>query len=447
VDHLPFAQLIAEARERRDLSLHGVARGMCEAAREEGTYCGTTRQSIHSYERGRIPYRDAMRWLAAALDLPLEDLRAAARRQRRYRLGLRLVGSVGGLPGEAAYGTLDKDVERRDLLALMGRAATAGLLTSTLGRLPAVASPRPVDADAIEAATAVARSYHRLWLTTPTEDLRPVVLGHLRLVARLLASATSEKDQATLAAAAADTALLAALLAQDSWDPGAVQRHFQEARSHAERSQYGDLQALVASSMSMWAARGTGSGPEAVRLAREARRLLPPGAPPAAHAHIATREAIAHAAARDEPAMSSALLRAEGSLDKTDESSGPTWPWVFSVDHREITRFRGLAAVSLRLPAMAVPALSEGLEHLGTAPSKRRAYTLSKLAQAHCQTGDVEQACDLGAQAFTIATQLGATESLMAVRDVRVQLIPVETSGPVRAFDDRMLSTLLTLPR
>jgi hypothetical protein len=35
----------------------------------------------------------------------------------------------------------------------------------------------------------------------------------------------------------------------------------------------------------------------------------------------------------------------------------------------------------------------------------------------------------------------------MAVRDVRVQLIPVETSMPVRAFDDRMLSTLLTLPR
>ena len=59
MDHLPFAQLIAEARERRDLSLHGVARGMCEAAREEGTYCAATRQSIHSYERGRIPYREA----------------------------------------------------------------------------------------------------------------------------------------------------------------------------------------------------------------------------------------------------------------------------------------------------------------------------------------------------------------------------------------------------
>jgi hypothetical protein len=113
----------------------------------------------------------------------------------------------------------------------------------------------------------------------------------------------------------------------------------------------------------------------------------------------------------------------------------------------ELTRYRGFAAVSLKLPAMAVPALTDGLEQLGPAPTKRRAYTMSKLAEAHCQTGDVEQACDLGAQAFTIGSQLGDTESLIALRNVRVQLMPVETTRAVRAFDDRVLSTLLTLPR
>ena len=113
----------------------------------------------------------------------------------------------------------------------------------------------------------------------------------------------------------------------------------------------------------------------------------------------------------------------------------------------ELTRYRGFAALSLKLPAMAVPALAGGLEHLDPAPTKRRAYTMGKLAQAYCQTGDVEQACDLGANAFTMATQLGDTESLMEVRNVRVRLMPVETSRAVRAFDDRVLSTLLTLPR
>ena len=106
----------------------------------------------------------------------------------------------------------------------------------------------------------------------------------------------------------------------------------------------------------------------------------------------------------------------------------------------------GFAGVRLGLPSMALPALTEGLESLGPAPTKRRAYTLGKLAEVHVQTGDVERACDTGAQAFTIATQLGDTESLMGVRNVRIRLTPMAGTQAVREFDDRVLSTLLSLP-
>src|SRR5207302_9913557 len=215
---------------------------------------------------------------------------------RRYRLQLRLLAPTDapGSCGTPQCGTLEEDVERRELLRLMGRAATAGVLASTLGRLPASASAAPVDGDAIEAATTVSRAFRRLWSTTPNEDLRGPVLGHLRLVSRLLTSASSEKDQARLAAAASDTALLAAWLAEDSWDLGAVQRQFQEARTYAERSQDSDLQAFVACTMSEWAIWGTASGAEAVKLVRQARRLLPRNAPPAAHTYLAAREATAY---------------------------------------------------------------------------------------------------------------------------------------------------------
>jgi ATP/maltotriose-dependent transcriptional regulator MalT len=145
--------------------------------------------------------------------------------------------------------------------------------------------------------------------------------------------------------------------------------------------------------------------------------------------------------------MSGALLRAEKALGNTDRASEAVWPWTVPMDDGDVSRYRGFAAVSCGLPELAVPALTEGLDSLGTAPTKWRAYTLSKLAEAHVQTGDVEQACDLGTQAFTMATQLGDTWSLMVVRSVRVQLMPVETTQAVRAFDDRVLSTLLTLPR
>ncbi|HMC08395.1 MAG TPA: helix-turn-helix transcriptional regulator [Actinomycetota bacterium] len=446
MEYLPLAQLISGARQRQGLSLNAVARGMHAAAQREGTHSGATRQAILGYERGRIPHPDALRWLAAALDLPFDEVAAAARSQRRYRLELRLLGPVEGVgSGPSECARLDEDVERRELLALFGRAATAGLLTSTLGRLPALASTAPVDAGALEAVSSASKSYRQLWSTVPAGDLRDLVLGHLHLISRLLASAVSDTDYARLAAAASDTSLLAAWLAEDSWDLSAAQRHYREARAYAERSRDDCLQAYVAGCRSMWATM-TGSSTEAVGLVQRARRLLPRTAPSAAHAWVAAREAIAHATAHDEPAMSSALLRAEEALSKANVTSEMVWPWV-PMNDRDVSRYRGFAAVSCELPELAVPALTEGLDSLGTAPTKWRAYTLSKLAEAHVQAGDAERACDLGAQAFTIATQLGDTWSLMVVRSMRVRLMPMEATKAVRAFDERVLSTLLTLPR
>jgi len=296
-------------------------------------------------------------------------------------------------------------VERRELLALLGRAATAGLLTSTLGRLPALASTTPADARAIEAVTSASRSYRQLWEATPAEDLRELAFGHLRLISRLLTSTTSERDQAGLAAAASDTSLLAAWLAEDSWDLVAVQHHYREARTYAERSHDDLLGVYVACCMSEWEVWGTRNGAKAVGLVQQATRLLPRTAPPAAHAWMAAHEARAYAAAHDEPAAINALLRADKALEEANGNSDAVWPWMFPANDQEISRYRGYAAVSLELPTTAVPALTGWLERLGTAPAKMRAYTLSKLAEAHIQAGDVEQACDLGAQAFTIATQ------------------------------------------
>jgi transcriptional regulator with XRE-family HTH domain len=445
MEHLPFAELVSGARQRQGLSLNGVARRMHAAAQAESTHCGVTRQTVLGYQRGRVPHPDTLRWLAAAVGLPVDELAAAAQRQRRYRLQLRVLGSADLPEGEPRCGTLGEDVERRELLGLMGRAAAAGVVAPALGRLPTPAPTAPVDADAVEAATTVSRAFRRLWSTTPNEDLRGPVLGHLRLVSRLL-TAASEKDRPELAGAASYTALLAAWLAEDLWDLGEAQRHYRKARTYAERSGDNLLQAYVAGCRSYWASR-TGNGTEAVKAVERARRLLPTDAPAAAHTWVAAREATAYATAHDEPAMSSALIEAEKSLEKTDGPGEATWPWVFPMNGREVSRYRGLAALSLRLPAMAVPALNEGLDALGPAPSKRRAYTLGKLAEAYCQTGDVDRACDLGADAFTLATQFGDTESLMGLRNVRVQLMPVETTQAVRAFDDRVLSTLLTLPR
>ena len=71
------------------------------------------------------------------------------------------------------------------------------------------------------------------------------------------------------------------------------------------------------------------------------------------------------------------------------------------------------------------------------------------LGDAHLQrraAGQPVGLADLGL-CGAIGSQLRDTWSLMAVRNVRVQLIPMETTKAVRAFDDRVVSTLLTMPR
>jgi len=164
LEHFPFAQLISAARQRQGLSLNAVARGMHAAARQEGTHCGTTRQAVLGYERGRVPYPEALRWLAAALGLPFEEVAAAARQQRRSRLELRVLASAESVEayGEPC-GTLEADVRRRELLALFGRAAKAGLLASTLPHLSSVLPTSSVDNKSIEAVTSASRIYRQLW--------------------------------------------------------------------------------------------------------------------------------------------------------------------------------------------------------------------------------------------------------------------------------------------
>src|SRR3981189_1415966 len=94
---LPLAELIANRRQTMDLSLNAVARLMDKAGRAEGTYSLAGRQAVHGYERGRIPRKDSLRWLACALALPAEEVLAAARRQGANRAMARAADVLSGI--------------------------------------------------------------------------------------------------------------------------------------------------------------------------------------------------------------------------------------------------------------------------------------------------------------------------------------------------------------
>ncbi len=75
--------LIRETRTRRSLSLGDVAFRVRRAAVREGRASGATRHTVWKWEAGlTIPRQDSLRWLAEALDVPVEALVVAAGRWR-----------------------------------------------------------------------------------------------------------------------------------------------------------------------------------------------------------------------------------------------------------------------------------------------------------------------------------------------------------------------------
>jgi transcriptional regulator with XRE-family HTH domain len=89
-ESLPLGRLVVEQRHHLSLSQTDVVRRIHNAAKADGRQSGATKQWISEIERtGRIPHPDALRWLAAAIDLPVERVVAAADEQRRWTSPLR----------------------------------------------------------------------------------------------------------------------------------------------------------------------------------------------------------------------------------------------------------------------------------------------------------------------------------------------------------------------
>ncbi len=331
------------------------------------------------------------------------------------------------------------DVERRELLRLLG--AAGALLSPGIGEL-AAAQPGEAawDGDPVHSVRSITRHYRRLWATTPTQDLTGPVLGHLRLAGTLLETSRSEADRVRLAAAASETAVLAAWLARDSWDHTAALRHHQAAIAYAERAGNDLLRAYTLALTSYWAAVRSGNGDEAVRRIERAQGLLPPDAPPACGVDLWGLEAVARASVHDPSAALHALGHAEELLQRSEEQDEAPWPLVFPCSYG-YTRQRITVAIECKLPRMALPLLEEVIKALGGAPNKRHAYALCDLASVKILSGEIEEACHLTGEAFATAVRLDVKESMQKVKEIRDRLERWKTTRAVTELDERLQSS------
>ncbi|HMC07824.1 MAG TPA: helix-turn-helix transcriptional regulator [Actinomycetota bacterium] len=426
-------------RTLRGWSQEDVVRGLVRVGIELGErQLGVSRQLISRWEReGTTPRAPYPKLLCQLFGTSAEEL-----------------GLVAPSPPASACVRIEEttiefedDVERREFLGLFYTAARGAAVWAVVpsgmrpGAVSSVASSEG-ESTTLEALTAITGSYRRLDDRTASLELLPLALGHLSHVSNVARRSGSAAGRRSLWAAASEAAGLAGGLAFDAGDHAQTSSHYRTAIAFAERAGNPLLQAFSLGMMSSFRAE-TGQGARAVQLIEKGKTLLPASVPPTIEARMATYEANAYSSVGDTQQALGALGRADTASEQIQADGEMFWPLIFPFDPGRRARERGACATRLKEPEIALAALEEGLEALGSGASKRRALVLSDLAESYTVSGEIEEACRLLGEAFTAGIQLRSHRVLNRVRKVRGELDPWKGTKGVKELDERLLASFL----
>jgi transcriptional regulator with XRE-family HTH domain len=373
---LPLAELVAEQRVRLSLSLAAVAKRMGTAADEEGSYSGASRQTIHQIEQGRIPHPDALRWLAVALELPVERVVAAAREQRMNRRQV-----LGGIVAAGA-GML--------LPTTRAPLAQAGEVTAYLRRV----FPEFSTAD---------------WLLG-CQAVLPSMPRHLAVAEQLLVHASGQA-RAELLAIGARYGEFTSWLYQDAGNADAAT--FWADRSVAWATEAGD-HGMVAYAMARKAhlAAERADAGSAVGLAQAAQRYAVTGR---MQAIAMLQEAHGLALAGKERIALGRLDRALELAGRAAQDEGPGR--YLSPGYVELQRSTCWLAPGQ--PHRAIPLLERELATLPAIHRRDRGVYTARLARAYATAGARGQARIAAQEAREVAKATGSQRILRELRPVR----------------------------
>jgi hypothetical protein len=309
----PLGTLVVEQRHHLSLSQTDAVRRIHNAAKAEGRQSGATKQWISEIERtGRIPHPDALRWLAAAIEVPVERVVAAADEQRR----LRRRDVPGGQPPreralESAARLLHSSVDGRAPPSL-----TAGAFVPVRN---GVSDGMSVDAEAMNA-------FRAADCQVGGGHLYGTVVQYLRteVAPRLFGSTVDDGGLVTFCAAAALTDM-AGWMAHDADRNLLAQQHFQRALALASIGEDCQLRAHILAGMSHLA-HHLGHPDEAMRLADAGTAKLREGpANPELAARLLALAARGHAARGEAAASARLLMQAEQALNTAEPIESSTW--------------------------------------------------------------------------------------------------------------------------
>ena len=405
-ESLPLGRLVAEQRHRLCLSQTDVVRRVHNATKAEGRQSGATKQWVSEIERtGRIPQPDALRWLAAAIEVAIERIVAAADEQRRHR--------------------------RPDVTA--GRLAAQGRVLHNTASLPPLAGDSFVPikngvAIGVSSDAAAMNAFRAADRQVGGAHLYATVVHYLQSqVAPRLFGATTDNDGPLTFCAAAALTDMAGWMAHDADRNVLAQHHFQHALALAGIGEDSQLRAHVLAGMSHLALH-VGHPDEAMELAGFGTAKLREGpANPELAARLMALEARAHAARGESAACARLLLQAEQTLDTVLPAERSTW--ISRFDEGSLA---GEAARSLRQLGQLARARQQAERVLTLRPVDRarsRAFGQLVLARVLIEERDLDGASEVGRDVLDSTQALG---SLLVVRQLQRlrDLLAVNRSAP-----------------
>ncbi|WP_369246085.1 regulator [Streptomyces sp. R41] len=252
----------------------------------------------------------------------------------------------------------------------------------------------------------------------------------------MLRGAYGEQTGRRLFAAAADLTRLAGWTSYDIAAHGLAQRYFVQAlrlsQAAGDRA-YGSYVLVTMSRQAVY----LGHGREAVQLARVAQQGVGSAVPPVVQALLHSVEARGHGVLGEVRACTASLVRAERALEASRSGDEvPYWARFFDEAqladefghcHRDLSQFRAAAQHAERSLQLRAPGYA-----------RSRLFCRVVLASARLGLGELDQACQLAAEAAGQAVEMRSVRAIEYVRDFERRLEPYKDAAPARGYRDKV---------
>ncbi|MCI3930166.1 MULTISPECIES: regulator [unclassified Streptomyces] len=252
----------------------------------------------------------------------------------------------------------------------------------------------------------------------------------------MLRGTYNEQAGRRLFAAAADLTRLAGWTSYDIAAHGLAQRYFVQAlrlsQAAGDRA-YGSYVLITMSRQAVY----LGHGREAVQLARVAQQGVGSSAPPVVQALLHAVEARGHGVLGEVRACTASMVRAERALEAARPGDEvPYWARFFDEAqladefahcNRDLQQYRAAAQHAERSLQLRAPGYA-----------RSRLFCRVVLATSRLGLGELEQACQLGAEAAQAAGEMRSVRAVEYVRDFERRLEPYRDAAPVRGYRDKI---------